>query len=468
MKAGDQSALSKKSYRKRRSYICLCLCIQLCAGILFGCAGPKDPSVDAPSEGDSADYRGMAGDAAQLQYTVESMRPGVLTDQLGYGTDRRKIVLFRGSEAGTSFEVIDLSTDTAVYSGRLESAGTDIQTGEPVSYGDFSGLVENGEYRIRTPELGESYSFYIGDGLYEEVFRKSILAYEALWSTQETYAAGMLTTDAETICTLLIAYEYYTGLFTDDLGGMDSGNNIPDLMDLIRGRVERVMTLSPDRLNYEQLSCYVGILSQFAQDYRNIDADYAGACLVAAQEGWRLLEQKDRTGADGSYYFYAASELYRASGLAACHTALRNYLNAAQESGGVMDFYGKVGYLSCKNTVDVQLCSSIITALMGEVERVSAQSASNPYLVCSYDMPEIFTNMSRLAVVNYVITNHEYETVQENHLHYLLGRNETGVCYIEGIERTEKMAAQTVTQDSLQNASLILLMCEIIHSENAD
>ena len=31
--------------------------------------------------------------------------------------------------------------------------------------------------------------------------------------------------------------------------------------------------------------------------------------------------------------------------------------------------------------------------------------------------------MEIIAVMNHIITNHEYATVLENHLHYLLGRN---------------------------------------------
>ena len=41
--------------------------------------------------------------------------------------------------------------------------------------------------------------------------------------------------------------------------------------------------------------------------------------------------------------------------------------------------------------------------------------------------------MTRLAVVDHIITNHEYTTVLENHLHYFLGRNAQSISYIDGV-----------------------------------
>jgi hypothetical protein len=41
-------------------------------------------------------------------------------------------------------------------------------------------------------------------------------------------------------------------------------------------------------------------------------------------------------------------------------------------------------------------------------------------------------DMANLALVNYIITNHEYTTLQKNYLDYFLGRNPQNVCYVDG------------------------------------
>ena len=77
--------------------------------------------------------------------------------------------------------------------------------------------------------------------------------------------------------------------------------------------------------------------------------------------------------------------------------------------------------------------------------------------------------MVKLAVVNYVITNHEYVTVQENHLHYLLGRNVDGISYISGVGQNQVMNAKdSITTDCYQNSALVLMMCEIMHREHTE
>lgn len=441
----------------------------LCFCLLCGCGKRENSADEQPPRTATAGYTGMAGDEPELNYEAAVMRPGVLTDQVGYETGSTKIVLFRGGEQDASFEVIDRNTGSTVYSGKLEYEGVDQETGERISSGNFTGLVESGEYWIHVPVLGKSYPFQIADNLYEEVFRSSCLAFEKLWDTEAGYQEQYLTADAETICSLLIAYEYYTSIFQDNLGIEESGNGIPDLMDIIRKRVEGVMSLDSQSLDFEQLSCYVGILSQFAQDYKNIDASYASQCLGAAQEGYRQLERMNRVAFDESFYFYAAAQLYRATGYGNCHTAVKNYLNNTRSSDGQMDFYGKIAYMSCKYTVDSNLCSEIISELMEEMEALSAYSLDDPYLVCSRNLDEICGQMSKLAVVNYVITSHEYVTVQENHLHYLLGRNAEGISYIAGAGQVQKEdAGDGITGDSRKNAALILMMCEIVLTDMAD
>ena len=87
---------------------------------------------------------------------------------------------------------------------------------------------------------------------------------------------------------------------------------------------------------------------------------------------------------------------------------------------------------------------------------------------CGYDLQEICESMSKLALVNYVITNHEYVTVQENHLHYLLGRNPAGLSYISGTGYQSAETEECISADSYQSSALIFMMSEIIREEMSD
>ena len=46
---------------------------------------------------------------------------------------------------------------------------------------------------------------------------------------------------------------------------------------------------------------------------------------------------------------------------------------------------------------------------------------------------ELLQKMLWMATVNYIITNHEYETIIENPLHYFMGRNKLSISYIDDV-----------------------------------
>ncbi|MCM1538580.1 MAG: glycoside hydrolase family 9 protein [bacterium] len=444
--------------------------------VLGGCAEQQPQIEDTDIEENvQAGYVGMAGDRAQIQYQVSRMRPSVLTDQIGYETGSTKLAFFIDGQNGQTFEVINAETGETVYSGKMEYAGRDEQTQRAVCYGTFTEMVEEGRYYIRAGALGESYSFSVGSALYGDLFRQLCASYEQLWHPG-VYEPEYLIEDARTISNLLIAYEYYTGVFGDDTGCRYSGNTIPDLIELVAQRVEQIITLDIDTLSWEELGAYAGILAKFSQDYKAVDADLSAQCLTAAQDGYEKLLQVGRNAGDlaadrdESMSFYAAAELFRATGYARYHTVVKEYLAEAAESvpdshGESMEFYGKVAYLSAKYRVDTALCSRVISAVMSEVEVLAAAYNGQVYLAAAEHPDGLCGDMVKFAIVNYVITNQEYVTVQENQLHYLLGRNPKGESYLPA---GAYLAEEMLTDDGEQVSALILLMCEIMKAETEE
>lgn len=99
------------------------------------------------------------------------------------------------------------------------------------------------------------------------------------------------------------------------------------------------------------------------------------------------------------------------------------------------DFYllmAKATYLSTKWKVDHVLCGQMIEGLMREAGRIAAAAKGGPFLVESEKTDVILWDMTVVALANYAIMNHEYVTVVENHVHYLMGRNREAEILMEG------------------------------------
>ena len=120
----------------------------------------------------------------------------------------------------------------------------------------------------------------------------------------------------------------------------------------------------------------------------------------------------------------------------------------------------------------MNLCNSVISDLMRKVETISYASKGSRLLV---EVNEnrgghagILRDMTRLAVVDHIITNHEYATVLENHLHYMLGRNLNSISYLDGVGgrnyRNIDESLGIMNQVDL-NAELLLLLTAIMDEE---
>lgn len=269
---------------------------------------------------------------------------------------------------------------------------------------------------------------------------------------------------AENIGVMLLAYELYGSAFGDDMGIPESGNDIPDILDEIRYEVEWLLKMQDpasgavysgvtvyeqgagkgpvsyvEPADMEAAKAFAAVLAKFSYLYRNYETTFATDCLKASDRAWKYVElngERELTEAD-PWKFVAATELYRASGLSACHRFVTEYLSQV-DTGEELDevtFLGYVTYISTKQRVNLDLCESITKKLMQRAEEISAAAGSFGYLVEEGEGNEhnlkLLQNMMYLTTVDYMIANHEYDSVIENHFHYLMGRNEQAVCYID-------------------------------------
>ena len=106
-------------------------------------------------------------------------------------------------------------------------------------------------------------------------------------------------------------------------------------------------------------------------------------------------------------YFFAAAELYRATGGYQYHSVVKSYLTQNPEADLENDFafWGCVTYLSTKQKVDVDLCETVTQNLMRKGETISFASKDSKLLVNTDEKQGgnagLLRDMSRLAVVSH-------------------------------------------------------------------
>lgn len=508
----------------------------VCGILLMGC---RQIPLENTQPGDN-NFTSME-ETPDLSYEVPVSIPGILVNQLGYMTSSTKIASFKGEEMPEVFYIIDAESGDTVYTGVLEDKGYNQELGEYNSYGDFTDLQTPGHYYIEAPVLGRSYSFAIGDQVYDGIFREACRQYyynrcgitltteyagenahnachtgKALlkedtsisldvsggWHEDEKGQKNVVTA-ARTMSVMLLSYELYTDSFTDDMGIPESGNGIPDILDEVKYEAEWMLKMQDQQTGavYAGVTIYASngnavgktadiyvepaspeaelafamALARFSYLYQNYDSEYATFCLKAADRAWKhaQLYETDTEKEEDKWKFAAAAELYRAAGKRSYHKYIEEYLTTEkwQEKQDEIVLLGCVTYISTKQTVNLTLCEKIMKMLMDQAEEISEAARSDIYFTAGNKQQDnhnrLLLNMMYLTVVNHIITNHEYETIIENHLHYFLGRNDNAVSYIDdaGENSYETIDSSLgIMKQFDADSKLILILSEIADS----
>lgn len=304
---------------------------------------------------------------------------------------------------------------------------------------------------------------------------------------------------ANNIATMLLAYELFGSSFTDDMEIPESGNQIPDILDEVRYEIEwlckmqnsetgavysGVTVINPENakssatyvepVSMEATKAFAMVLAKFSYLYRNYDKEYATGCLKSADRAWKyaVWNEQEEVRMD-SWKFAAATELYRASGLREC----RDYADRCLSDGICKQemedpaFFGCVTYLSTKQRVNTTYCAEITKQFMSKAEAISAKAKASPLGVDGNEEQtnnlELLQDMMLLATVNYIITNHEYETIIENHLHYLMGRNALSISYIDDVgarNYRDYNESLGIMKQFEADSKLIFMLSEIVNS----
>ncbi|MCM1037737.1 MAG: glycoside hydrolase family 9 protein [Ruminococcus sp.] len=514
----------------KRKYTNSAMAILLGVMMLSGCEGLESPPAGTADAGQEEEIESL-GLVPEFNYEVPVSLPDIMIDQVGYALKSNKIAVFRGEVLPDTYDLIDAETEEVVYTGSVKRKGYNILTEEVISYGDFSDFARPGTYYLQADIIGRSYPFVIADNPYSDIFTGALKCYyynrcglmlsnelagdkahnachtkTALLkedTTVELDVSGGWHIDengqrdvikgCQAIDNLLLAYELYGSVFTDGIGIPESGNDIPDILDEVKYEIDWLLKMQDaasgavysavsminnpdstyqmyvDSVSMDATIHFAATMAKFSYLYQSYDMDFATQCLRAADRAYRYAENYPQD-ASAEAFFYAAAELYRATGNYSYRNVIHQYLNDNEvvDMGNDPVFWGCVTYLSTKQRVDVNLCEKVIKILLSDVEDISYASKNSKYLTEGNkeqtNNRELLQKMVRLAVVDHIITNHEYMTVLENHLHYFLGRNGLSISYIDdtGSRNYDVIDEKTGIMKQIDsNAELIVILSTI-------
>ena len=132
------------------------------------------------------------------------------------------------------------------------------------------------------------------------------------------------------------------------------------------------------------------------------------------------------------------------------------------------DYFGIYTYLSTRLAVSKNICEEWMKQIMDLGEEIALNSKENSMLAISLKdgatCHNLLWKMTVMTSIDYIIGNHEYDTILENNLHYLLGRNVNSYSYIKGYGNDSVIAEDnlSVSDDLTQVSLLIYIMSEIM------
>lgn len=210
------------------------------------------------------------------------------------------------------------------------------------------------------------------------------------------------------------------------------------------------------------------VLAQFARIYKVVDEELSKSCIDAAASAFDYLLEKANY---DDLTYYAACELYKTTGNGKYYQYIQKYTiaeNKKEVSKFDRKLYGDIAYLTTTHKVDLEYCAQIMDGLMKRSERISENIDKDNYLVYSENGKRnsgiILHNAFVLALVDHIVTSHEYLGIIKEQLHYLYGRNEDSVQMItnEGIRLS---LSDEEDYDLYLQSELVFILYELIERE---
>ena len=404
-----------------------------------------------------------------------------------------------------------------VYTGEL-SAPTFYSSADENNWtGDFSAVTEAGTYYITCGGLDQSYSFTIGNNVYDSLLDDSVkmlylqrcgtevkdstFGHVACHNTLATvyhtnekidvsggwHDAGdygrYVVPGAKSVADLLIAYDANPELFSDSIGIPESGNGVPDVLDEVRYELEWMLKMQDSQTGgvHHKVSCenfpgyvmpetetdelivtpvsttatadFCASMAMAYEYYQKVDKDFAEKCLNAAKNAWAFLQKNPNfifsnpsditTGdygdtSDIDERYWAAAQMWRATGEDTYRTALESMRVQNGMDWMEMGDYGNIAILTMDGVdTNSDLYTRAKTSILKEADKMKGLSQSNPYgvSVSKYNWGSnmgVATSGMILNLAYQMTEDSTYLDTSRSNLHYLLGNNAMGECFVTG------------------------------------
>ncbi len=240
----------------------------------------------------------IRNDSGAVVTKVEDKSSDININQIGFLKNADKKAIIRNSQAGEEFCIKD-NNGNIVFEGKLSDSIRSVAAGEEVNIADFSEYTDEGEYVLCLNDGRTSYSFKIGDDVYDELLKQSFrflysqrcgvalsneevsgYAHEAchmqdavVYGTNVTkhvtggwHDAGdygrYVVPGAVTVADLLMSYEDCKSLWDmasgDNMGIPESGNKIPDILDEAKYELDFMLQMQDEDSGgvYHKISGY--------------------------------------------------------------------------------------------------------------------------------------------------------------------------------------------------------------------
>lgn len=233
-------------------------------------------------------------DDSNVDYSAtRPYEPDIMTNQVGYKPDSRKIAVIRNADAVNTneFSVVNADTKEVVYNGVISESMHNVLADETNYKADFSAVTTPGRYYISYGGLDDSYVFEIGDGVYNNLLDDSVrmlylqrcgvevnddtFGHKACHDTIATiygtdqkidvsggwHDAGdygrYVVPAAKAVADLLYAYKANPSMYSDNIGIPESNNGTPDVLDEARFELEWMLKMQNKNTGgvYHKVTC---------------------------------------------------------------------------------------------------------------------------------------------------------------------------------------------------------------------
>jgi endoglucanase len=130
--------------------------------------------IEIETDEDTYDLEEILEDEDDWDEAFKPYEPSIVTNQIGYKPDSKKIATFRDVTNEQEFSVVNADTKQVVYTGKLYGEKFNSSANETNFFGDFSEVTGEGKYYITCGNLDESYPFEISENVYDTLLDDTV------------------------------------------------------------------------------------------------------------------------------------------------------------------------------------------------------------------------------------------------------------------------------------------------------